>query len=238
MEAGPRRGSWRISGLVSMGAHLALLLGLLGGGTRMDRLRRPAADLHLMAADAVAIELVSPDPPPPEPALTPTPVATWTPRQGHTARHIRPAPAALPVRQPVEGDPVEPPAFEPDEQPAQTGDVEPVAEVSRPSRTLALAPAGEELTVSPGEASYLRTSDNYPSLPRSLWVAGRIYSVLVQVCVSTEGRVSKVSVQRGAAPELDRAVVSTIMGWHYRPRLVAGAPRPFCHLMKLDFSLH
>jgi TonB family protein len=95
----------------------------------------------------------------------------------------------------------------------------------------------ESLFISPGEAGYLRTYETYPSLPRSLWVWGRVYSVLVRVCVSPEGRVSDVAIQRGAQPELDRLVAVTVRSWRYRPRLVAGTPRPFCHLIKLDFSV-
>jgi outer membrane biosynthesis protein TonB len=57
------------------------------------------------------------------------------------------------------------------------------------------------------------------------------------VCVSARGEVSDVAIKRGAAPELDRAVAMAMQSWRYRPRMVAGAPRPFCHLIKLDFTL-
>jgi outer membrane biosynthesis protein TonB len=96
-------------------------------------------------------------------------------------------------------------------------------------------PAGPtEVTAT--EARYLRTYETFPSLPRSLWGSGRVYDVLAQVCVSTDGGVSGVSIRDGAAPELDRLISATVASWRYRPRLVAGAPRPFCHLMKFVYT--
>jgi TonB family protein len=86
------------------------------------------------------------------------------------------------------------------------------------------------------EARYLRTYEAFPSLPRSLWGSGRVYAVLVQVCVSADGGVSGVSIRNGAAPELDRVITSTVRSWRYRPRMVEGAARPFCHLMKFVYT--
>ena len=106
-----------------------------------------------------------------------------------------------------------------------------------PAPPPAPAPPLDPLSIPAHEATYLRTYETYPSLPRSLWVSGRVYSVLAQVCVSADGRVSDVTIKRGAAAELDRAVASTLRSWQYRPRIIEGTPRPFCHLMKLDFTL-
>jgi protein TonB len=91
--------------------------------------------------------------------------------------------------------------------------------------------------VTPSEATYLRTYETFPSLPRSLWVTGRVYNVMTRVCVSAEGRVSGVAVRSGAEPELDQLLVSTMRSWRYRPRLVDGAARPFCHLMKVQYAV-
>jgi protein TonB len=110
------------------------------------------------------------------------------------------------------------------------------APIARPSMPPPPTPA-EPAAVSPGEARYLRVYETFPSLPRSLWVSGRLYAVIAQVCVTVEGRVSDVTIKRGAAPELDHAVTATMRSWRYRPRIVQGRPRPFCHLMKLEFSL-
>jgi periplasmic protein TonB len=91
--------------------------------------------------------------------------------------------------------------------------------------------------VSPSEATYLRTYETFPSLPRSLWVVGRVYNVMTRVCVSPEGRVSGVAIRSGAEPELDQLLVATMRSWRYRPRLVDGAARPFCHLMKVQYAV-
>jgi outer membrane biosynthesis protein TonB len=91
--------------------------------------------------------------------------------------------------------------------------------------------------VSPSEATYLRTYETFPSLPRSLWVVGRVYNVMTHVCVSAEGRVTGVAIRSGAAPELDQLLVSTMRSWRYRPRYVDGAARPFCHLMKVQYAV-
>jgi outer membrane biosynthesis protein TonB len=91
--------------------------------------------------------------------------------------------------------------------------------------------------VTPSEATYLRTYETFPSLPRSLWVVGRVYNVMTRVCVSADGRVSGVAVRSGAEPELDQLLVATMRSWRYRPRLVDGAARPFCHLMKVQYAV-
>jgi outer membrane biosynthesis protein TonB len=97
-------------------------------------------------------------------------------------------------------------------------------------------PGQQPAEVPPSEARYLRTYESFPSLPRSLWVSGRSYAVLAQVCVAIDGGVSGVSIRNGAAPELDRAITATVRSWRYRPRVVEGAARPFCHLMRFVYT--
>jgi hypothetical protein len=94
----------------------------------------------------------------------------------------------------------------------------------------------QAIEVAASEAQYLRTYEAYPSLPRSLWVTGRVYAVLAQVCVAVDGGVSTVSIRNGSAPELDRLITASVRSWRYRPRVVEGAARPFCHLMKFVYS--
>jgi hypothetical protein len=94
----------------------------------------------------------------------------------------------------------------------------------------------QAVEVAASEAQYLRTYEAYPSLPRSLWVTGRVYAVLAQVCVAVDGGVSTVSIRNGSAPELDRLITASVRSWRYRPRVVEGAARPFCHLMKFVYS--
>jgi hypothetical protein len=94
----------------------------------------------------------------------------------------------------------------------------------------------QAVEVTASEARYLRTYEAYPSLPRSLWVTGRVYAVLAQVCVAVDGGVSTVSIRNGSAPELDHLIAASVRSWRYRPRVVEGAARPFCHLMKFVYS--
>jgi hypothetical protein len=71
----------------------------------------------------------------------------------------------------------------------------------------------------------------------SLWVVGRIYAVLTQVCVSAEGLVTSVAVKDGGARDLEQVITASVHSWRYRPRLIAGQPRPFCHLMRFVYSV-
>jgi hypothetical protein len=239
MERAGHRRRWGISGLLSVGAHGGLVIGcLLGVGTHYQHLagQHTAVDA---AESAISFDLVQAAEAAPEPAtkaVSPEPPAPiLTPRQGHAFHRSRPA-ATTPIRLPADAAPLEPPVLddplgEEDEQVEENrgaiASVSPVPPAAPP----------EPQAIPAHEATYLRTYETYPSLPRSLWVSGRVYSVLAQVCVSTDGRVSNVRIKSGAAPELDRAVTSTLSSWRYRPRVVEGTPRPFCHLLKLDFSL-
>lgn len=148
------------------------------------------------------------------------------------------APAASGVAiqsEPVEAPAQPPPAPEPPLA-AETAIV-PIPRLVGPSPTAAAAPPDLPPSISPREASYLRTYETFPSLPRSLWVLGRKYHVLVEVCVTDGGRVAGVQVRSGATPELDRTLVSAMRSWRYRPYIVGGSARPFCHLMKMEYSL-
>jgi hypothetical protein len=181
---------------------------------------------------AIAFDLVPPveAAPAPEPALAPF-VDRMTPRKGHSVRRSRPVEGSAPVRMAAPG-PLQPPPFE--ETPGGDDDGSGAGDAATAATP---APPREPIAISPGEAGYLRTYDDYPPLPRSLWVSGRVYSVLAQVCVSARGEVSDVAIKRGAAAELDRAVTVAMHSWRYRPRMIAGTPQPFCHLIKVDFSL-
>jgi TonB family protein len=205
-----------------------------------------------LAELAINFDLVAPveaAPPPAEPG--PAPESRASPRQAHALHHARPEPEHPPLAAPPGPNPLEPPPFEEAQGSEEASGEAPAAETgsgagltaSGPGTGIALStaaptlPSSEPISISGGEAGYLRTYEDYPSLPRSLWVVGRVYSVLAQICVSARGEVSDVTIKRGAAPELDRAVLVAMRSWRYRPRMVEGAPRPFCHLMKLDFTL-
>jgi TonB family protein len=233
-----RRRHWAFSGAVAVGTHLAVIAGgFLGASPHYQRVQgRPGVrDLSEVTIDFDLAPPVEVAPAPPVTLVQPH----ATIHRGRALHHAPSVEATPPVEAPPGPNPLEPPPFvastENDEAPAAGA-----GQASAPVLAAAAAPlpaATEPISISGGEAGYLRTYESYPSLPHSLWVVGRVYSVLAQVCVSARGEVSDVNIKHGAAPELDRAVMVAMRSWRYRPRMVEGAPRPFCHLMKLDFSL-
>jgi hypothetical protein len=89
--------------------------------------------------------------------------------------------------------------------------------------------------ISQDSAAYYRTHDDMPGLPS--WLAGhRDYAMLFRICVSTEGTVSNVVVLKSANEEADQVLCNAIQKWRYRPRIVDGAPRPFCHPIRIVYS--
>jgi outer membrane biosynthesis protein TonB len=234
-----RRKQWGVSGSVSVGAHLALVLVVFLGISTHHQSIEGHGGVRELAELAINFDLVSPVEAAPPAVVSPGPPAEapLVPRRGHAVHHPRSGQERAPMAAPLGPNPLEPPpledAGESEEAPASaTG-----TSASAVTSAAPVLPPSEPLSISAGEAGYLRTYEDYPSLPRSLWVTGRVYSVLAQICVSARGEVSGVTIKRGAAAELDRAVTVAMRSWRYRPRLVEGAPRPFCHLMKLDFSL-
>ena len=89
--------------------------------------------------------------------------------------------------------------------------------------------------ISQDSAAYYRTHDDMPGLPA--WLAGhRDYAMLFRICVSTEGTVSNVVVLKSANEEADQILCNAIQKWRYRPRIVDGSPRPFCHPIRIVYS--
>jgi len=217
---------------MSVVTHFAVVVAVFVGVTPRYQHLQGHSGVRELAELAIPFDLVpeaqAAPAPSPAPEVAPRPI----PRKGHVARHARPTPAAVPVTMATGPDASEPPPFE--ESPGSEESDSP--EGAAPVAAAAALPP-EPIPISAGEAGYLRTYEAYPSLPRSLAVWGRVYSVLAQVCVSDRGQVADVAIKHGAAPELDRAVTVAMRSWRYRPRMVAGAPRPFCHLIKLEFSL-
>jgi len=248
-----RRGQWGVSGLLSVGAHLALVFVVFVVGRPHYDKTEGRSSVRDLAELAINFDLVAPveaAPPPAEPAPAPEPRAT--PRRAHALHRARSEMEQPPLAMPPGPNPLAPPPFEEVKGSEEASDEAPPVETGSgtgpsaspgPGAGVALTaaapalPSSEPISISAGEAGYLRTYEDYPSLPRSLWVVGRVYSVLAQICVSARGEVSDVAIKRAAAPELDRAVTVALRSWRYRPRMVEGAPRPFCHLMKLDFTL-
>jgi TonB family protein len=89
--------------------------------------------------------------------------------------------------------------------------------------------------ISQDSAAYYRTRDDMPGLPP--WLAGhREYTMLFRICVTTEGTVSNVVVLKSANPDADQVLCTAIENWRYRPRIVDGVARPFCHPIRIVYS--
>ncbi len=66
-------------------------------------------------------------------------------------------------------------------------------------------------------------------VPRALARSGAEFSALLRVCVSTAGRVTGVSIVKGAGPAIDSQIPTVIGRWRYRPLTIGGQPTPFCY---------
>jgi hypothetical protein len=86
-------------------------------------------------------------------------------------------------------------------------------------------------------AAYLRTYEAFPTLPESCWPPGRLTnSMLLEICVSDRGSVDEVMVRQSAGDEVDGYLTTAVRNWRYRPRVVQGVARPFCHLIRIVYS--
>jgi hypothetical protein len=96
---------------------------------------------------------------------------------------------------------------------------------------------GRPSRVSMDYAAYLRTYESFPSLPEACWPPGRTTNaVLVEICVTERGDVNDVVVRQSAGPDTDAFLTKAIRSWRYRPRLVSGSPRPFCHPIRIVYK--
>lgn len=66
-------------------------------------------------------------------------------------------------------------------------------------------------------------------VPRALARSGTEFSAMLRVCVSTAGKVTGVSIIKGAGPPIDSQIPTVIGRWRYRPLTVDGRPTPFCY---------
>jgi outer membrane biosynthesis protein TonB len=74
-----------------------------------------------------------------------------------------------------------------------------------------------------------------PSLPLHLRNAGQRQSVMVKICVASDGSVSKVKILQGIEPAADIAIVGAIHHWHYDPPTIDGHAVPFCYATRFTF---
>jgi len=86
------------------------------------------------------------------------------------------------------------------------------------------------------ESTELRTYDVFPPLPASQWTGDRPYLIVVDICVSGEGQVSDVALVKPASRILDPVVLEAVRTWRYRPRLVDGNARAFCHVVAIKYE--
>lgn len=66
-------------------------------------------------------------------------------------------------------------------------------------------------------------------VPRALARSGAQFSALLRVCVSTAGRVTGVSIMKGAGPAIDSQIPTVIGRWRYRPLTIGGQATAFCY---------
>jgi hypothetical protein len=230
-----RRQRWSVSGLASAFAHAALVAASLSW------------NLPHAGGRSAAVELDVRSTPPPvtvahqaQPARAPP--AARRPRAGRQARRDRRPPVAVPVPVAYE-DPslIAPPAQ------ARDGDEDRALDSPSPSTLAgrAGAPAGTdpvrspaiERSITPLEASHLCIHQSLRSLPRPLYVRGRSYKVEVQMCITAQGRVGQVILQKGADPLLDGQVVTDLQSWLYRPRVVGGQATAFCYRLNVIYQV-
>jgi outer membrane biosynthesis protein TonB len=95
----------------------------------------------------------------------------------------------------------------------------------------------EEKEIAPVDAAYLCTYQSLRGLPRSLYVRGKVYRVLVKMCISAEGGVESATLVQGAAAELDARVLTDMREWRYRPRIVRGKPTAFCYKVRVSYEV-
>jgi hypothetical protein len=96
---------------------------------------------------------------------------------------------------------------------------------------------GRPTRISMNAAAYLRTYETYPTLPESCGPPGRTSNaVMLEICANELGEVVDVITRRSTAPDYDAFLSNTIRTWRYRPLVVDGRPRSFCHLMIITYS--
>lgn len=239
----------------SLGAHAALVAAaaFAGGSSHADERMSSGFFAPGTIETTVVIELVTPSDltaePSPEPAprdaVTAAPRAV--PRRARAVR--RPRPAEVPVMTEAATEPRPVDRWLRDDPEEEAPDV--ADEAPRGSALASLQGAGgagisvtaqapqpmQQPPIASLKWGYRRIEQSFPRLPRSLNIHGKVYSVELQLCVATDGQVSHVGLRRGAARELDETVVATARTWRYRPYVVDGVARPFCHLMKIDYEV-
>ncbi len=66
-------------------------------------------------------------------------------------------------------------------------------------------------------------------VPRALARSGAQFSAVLRVCVSERGRVTSVSILKGAGAAIDSQIPTVLRRWRYRPLTIGGRPSAFCY---------
>jgi hypothetical protein len=215
-----------------MGVHGALVTGCLWWSAHHPL--ASALDLKPTELEVRSVSAVTA----PAPAPVPT-VASLPAVRGPIRRARGPSPvlaAPVPVSR-EEDTATEPRLLVPDGDEDHTFDEPSASTLVKSVPPPAPAPPRGPPPVTALEASYLCTHQALRSLPKALNIRGHTYRLQVQACISAEGRVEQVILQRGAAPELDTQVITDVRAWRYRPRIVQGKPSPFCYKVRVSYEV-
>lgn len=238
-QAKPKRW-WRITLVVSLALHGgALLAGLVHSIWQVDEMPMPAVEVTLTAA---------PPPPPPPP---PPPKRSSGESKPKTRKPVQPKPETL--VQPKE-TPKEAPKPEPKEEEVEQGQVGGVAGgvaggvvggviggmgtvAPPPPPPKPAGPKNVSSRIARGQLLINPNVDPYRvTVPSTLARSGMEFSALLRVCVSAEGRVTGVYIQKSAGPAIDPQFPQVIGRWRFRPLLADGRPTPFCYPLRYEVS--
>jgi periplasmic protein TonB len=81
-----------------------------------------------------------------------------------------------------------------------------------------------------------KLSGEMPAFPVALRRPGAVYRVLTKIWVTANGTVDKVQILKGADPQLDENVRTTVKTWRFRPLVAGGLPIPFVYVFTFDFK--
>jgi len=229
-----RRTRWSVASVASLGAHGALVTGALLWSLHRPPIAAGGADqLTEFEVRAPALAVSTPQPAPQPGPAVPGPRA-------RRARGVRPSPAATPPVWYEDSDFGAPAAGHHDGDDDWTDDSDAPATPGgggSASGTAAVPAQILEKPITPLEAAYLCTYQSLRGLPPSLYRRGHSYKMVVQMCISSEGRVDSVTLQKGAAPELDSRVVTDMHAWRYKPRIVKGKRSAFCYKVNVTYEV-
>jgi TonB family protein len=139
-----------------------------------------------------------------------------------------PPPELPPEPEPL---PQEEPPEHPTPGPALAPPAAPVAQAPPPKPSL-------EPPYIPAEtARGLRIYESFPGIPTALARRGSNYPLVVSICVSKQGSVASASLLSRSEPELDQVVLDAIRTWRYRPFSFDGVALPFCHTIRIVYSI-